>query len=261
MSERIVIDVRARDSDETELDLLRSALRDTPPRIPCRYFYDARGSQLFERITELPEYYQTRTERALLERVADEILRDTGAEELVELGSGAATKTRLLLDAMSRTGKLRRYVPFDISESTVRQAALELTSEYQGLTVHGIAGNFLEDLGEIPPGSRRLIAFLGGTIGNLKPSTEAVDFLRSLAQLMGPHDWLLLGTDLVKEKTLLHAAYNDSSGMCSRMSRAVRSTMRPTPVSPTDIWNASSVSMNFVVRESGSKPLSARARS
>ena len=150
---RLTIETALERTDpEAELAALAAALEETPRRIPSRYFYDRRGSELFERITELPEYYPTRTERRLLEAVADEIARTTGAEELVELGSGAASKTRILLDAMARTGNLRTYVPLDVSESMVRRSAEELTDISPGLEVHGLVADFLHHLDHIPPG-------------------------------------------------------------------------------------------------------------
>jgi L-histidine N-alpha-methyltransferase len=191
---------------------LRRALSESPPRIPSRFFYDDRGSELFERITELPEYYQTRTEAALLEQTADRIVETSGATELVEIGSGAATKTRILLDAMERAGRLTRYVPMDVSEGTVRRVADELAVEYPGVEIHGLVGDFLRHLDEIPEGGRRLVIFLGGTIGNLAPA-EARGFLRRLHDAMGEGDSLLLGTDLIKDVALLEAAYDDAQGV------------------------------------------------
>ncbi|MEM1245060.1 MAG: L-histidine N(alpha)-methyltransferase [Acidobacteriota bacterium] len=195
---------------------LAEGLRAQPPRIPTRYFYDDRGSELFERITELPEYYQTRTERALLEEHAAAIIEAAQAEELVELGSGAATKTRVLLSAMQDAGLLRLFVPFDVSEGILRRTAEELTEEYPGLEVRGVVGNFLEHLGELPDGHRRLVAFLGGTVGNLRPETQAPQFMESLADVMSPGDLLLIGTDRIKDPAIIEAAYNDSAGVTAQ---------------------------------------------
>ena len=203
-----------------ELAALRASLLESPRRIPSRYFYDRRGSELFERITELPEYYLTRTERRLLEAVADEIARSTGAEELVELGSGAATKTRILLDAMARAGNLRTYVPLDVSESMVRRSADELATAYPELTVHGLVADFHHHLERIPPGEPRLVIFLGSTIGNLRPD-EAVSFLRGIAAPMAPSDFFLLGIDLVKEAAVIEAAYNDEAGLTAEFNRNI----------------------------------------
>jgi L-histidine Nalpha-methyltransferase len=183
-----------------------------------KYFYDARGSELFERITEQPEYYPTRCERAILNRRGPEIIERTGAEELVELGSGSASKTRALLYAMAGAGKLRRYVPIDVSQSVVERCAGELTELYPGLELHGLIGDFMRDLGRIPEGDRRLFAFLGGTIGNLYPH-ERERFLSRIGELLGPDDWLLLGTDLVKDPGVLEAAYNDDAGVTAEFNR------------------------------------------
>lgn len=195
--------------DRTEL---RQALLAEPKRIPSRFFYDDRGSELFERITELPEYYQTRIEAALLAAVADRIVAASGAEELVEIGSGAATKTRILLDAMRRAGTLKLYVPVDVAEGTVRRVAEELTAEYPGLSVHGIVADFMTQLDRLPDGCRRLAIFLGGTLGNLLPE-EARCFLVQLHREMSPGDFFLLGVDLIKPVERLEAAYNDAAGI------------------------------------------------
>jgi L-histidine Nalpha-methyltransferase len=144
----------------------------------------------------------------------------TGAEELVELGSGTASKTRALLYAMAGTGALRRNVPFDVDESVVRACALELVELYPGLRVHGVVGDFSRDLEQVPDGRRRLFAFLGGTIGNLYPA-ERARFLARMRKLMGPDDRLVIGTDLVKDRTVLEAAYNDSAGATAEFNRNV----------------------------------------
>ena len=218
---RLTIETALERTDpEAELAALAAALDETPRRIPSRYFYDRRGSELFERITELPEYYPTRTERRLLEAVADEIARATGAEELVELGSGAASKTRILLDAMARASNLRTYVPLDVSESMVRRSAEELAGAYPDLLVHGLVADFHHHLDHIPPGEPRLVIFLGSTIGNLRPE-EAVGFLRGIAALMAPGDYFLLGVDLVKDVAVLEAAYNDSLGITAEFNRNI----------------------------------------
>ncbi len=217
--ERITIDVRLSErSTDDNLEELRRGLTGHPRTLPTHYFYDDLGSHLFERICELPEYYQTRTEHALLETVATEVAELTGAEELVELGSGAATKTRVLLNAFRKVasrneGHFHRYVPFDVSEGIVRRVAEELIIEYPHLEVHGVIGDFLEHLGEIPYGEPRLVVFLGGTIGNLKPLPQARDFLRELAGEMSSGDCLLLGTDLIKDVTVVERAYNDDAGV------------------------------------------------
>lgn len=192
---------------------LVAALTATPRRIPSRYFYDERGSALFEAICELPEYYQTRAEAALLAAVADEVVARSGARTLVELGSGAATKTRLLLDSMERAGQLDLYVPIDVAAATVERTARELVDRYPGLAVHGVVGDFLEHLDIVPAdGGGRLVIFLGGTIGNLEPA-EARGFLSEVAARMLPGERFLLGVDLIKEPARLVAAYNDADGL------------------------------------------------
>ncbi len=201
--------------------------------IPAKHFYDARGSELFERICELPEYYPTRTEREILTARADGIVRRTGAGELVELGSGSAEKARILLEAMSRAGTLRRYVPLDVSESALEAAAIELVEEFDGLSVHGVIGDFERHLGQVPPpgeaggvggvgevGGPRIIALLGGTIGNFLPGSRR-RLLREIGRLLGPRDRLLLGTDLVKNPAVIEAAYDDSEGVTAEFNRNV----------------------------------------
>src|SRR3954447_10694053 len=152
---------------DTMAEDVRKGLGREPRALPPKYFYDARGSDLFDRITALPEYYPTRCERAILNRQAPAIAAAAGAGELVELGSGTASKTRALLYAMAGAGKLERYVPFDVDRSVVEACESELTTAYPGLDVHGVVGDFGHDLHRIPGGDQRLFAFLGGTIGNL----------------------------------------------------------------------------------------------
>jgi L-histidine Nalpha-methyltransferase len=189
--------------------------------IPPKHFYDARGAELFDRICELPEYYPTRTERAILQARAAEIVARTGAAEIVELGSGTAAKTRILLDAMQSAGTLRRYVPLDVTEAMILDTAAALVDEYPGLRVHGIVGDFERHLHHLPaPLGPRLIAFLGGTIGNFPPGSRR-RFLRGLARAMGPDDHLLLGTDLVKEPAVIEAAYDDLQGVTAEFNRNV----------------------------------------
>jgi L-histidine Nalpha-methyltransferase len=194
------------------LDGLTKPFKDLPPK----HFYDSRGAALFDAICELPEYYPTRTERAILEQVADEIVAQTGAGELVELGSGSATKTRVLLDAMSRAETLVRYIPVDVTESVVRETAAQLIEEYPGLVVDGLIGDFERHLDRVPPArARRIVAFLGGTIGNFTPGSRR-RFLRTLGTLLGPEDFLLLGTDLIKDRAVLRAAYDDAQGITAQ---------------------------------------------
>ncbi len=216
--DRVVIDVHLHVDEATELNAIADGLDASPRTVNARYFYDEVGSQLFDRICSLPEYYQTRTERHLLMGVAPGVVRQTGAGELMELGSGMSTKTRVLLDAMDAAGQLERYVPFDVSEATLRQVALELVDEYPDLSVHGVAGDFTLDIRHIPRGQDRLTLFLGGTIGNFLPD-DAAAFLADVADTMCEGDHLLLGTDLVKDPSRLEAAYNDSEGITAEFNR------------------------------------------
>ncbi len=188
--------------------------------IPPVWFYDERGSRLFEEITQLPEYYPTRAERALLETHAPAIAGLSKADTLVELGAGACDKTRVLLTALQETGMLSRYVPFDVSDEFLRSAATALSREYDSLDIHLVIGDFHQHLAEIPSEGRRMVAFLGGTIGNLDPSQRA-RFLFDLNCTMSSDDSLLLGTDLVKEPRRLVAAYDDAAGVTAEFNRNV----------------------------------------
>jgi L-histidine N-alpha-methyltransferase len=199
---------------------VREGLTGDHKQLPPKYFYDELGSELFDRITALPEYYPTRCERAILNRYAPAVVESSDAAELVELGSGTASKTRALLYAMAGAGTLRRYVPFDVDPSVVEGSATQLIELYPGLEVHGVVGDFERDLERVPEGTRRLFAFLGGTIGNLYPD-ERLGFLQRLRDLMDPSDRLLLGTDLVKDRSVLEAAYNDSAGVTAEFNRNV----------------------------------------
>jgi L-histidine N-alpha-methyltransferase len=192
-------------------DVMRG-LTSTPKELPPKWFYDERGSELFDEITRLPEYYPTRREREILRERAGDIARLSAAGVLVELGSGTADKTRVILDAIFASGRLQRYVPFDVSEQTLRDTATAIAAEYPGIEVCGVVGDFERHLGRIPEGGRRMIAFLGGTIGNLPPGPRG-EFLHDLAAAMEPGDSFLLGTDLVKDVARLEAAYNDSRGV------------------------------------------------
>ena len=225
-NKKIVIDVHL-DAQDPELihAELRRALTSTPRALPTKYLYDDRGSELFERICELPEYYQTRTEQKLLSACADQVVSLTEAEELVELGSGAATKTRLLLDAMARAHQLRFYVPFDVSEGIVRRVAQELVQEYEDLQVHGVVGDFLTHLEHIPEGGRRLVIFLGGTIGNLVEAA-ALTFLTSIQKEMASGDFFLLGVQLETDVHRLEAAYNDAQGVTAQFNKNILRVMQ-----------------------------------
>jgi L-histidine N-alpha-methyltransferase len=200
------------------LDGLTRPFKELPPK----HFYDARGSELFERICELPEYYPTRTEAQILRERAAEIVDRTEAGELVELGAGAADKARILLDAMARGGTLRRYVPLDVSEQVVRECATQLVEDYEGLHVHGVIGDFERHLAQIPSadGTPRIVALLGGTIGNFPPGTRR-GLLRKIGAVLGPEDRFLLGADLVKDPEVIEAAYDDGDGVTADFNRNV----------------------------------------
>jgi L-histidine N-alpha-methyltransferase len=199
------------------LDGLTRPFKELPPK----HFYDARGAELFDQICDLPEYYPTRAERAILVQRAEELAELTGAVELVELGSGTAAKTRVLLDALQAAGTLERYIPVDVTESMVRDCAEELTSEYPGLRVHGVIGDFERHLDQVPAAAGpRIVAFLGGTIGNFPPGSRR-RVLRQIAGLLGPADHLLMGTDLVKDPRVLEAAYDDAQGVTAEFNRNV----------------------------------------
>ncbi len=201
---------------------VRLGLTATPKELAPKYFYDERGSQLFEQITALPEYYPTRAERAILKERSAEIVAAAGEPgTLVELGSGSAAKTRHLLSAMRDAGCLNTYVPVDISAEITHETAQALVEEYPGLAVRGLVCDFEHDLERIPAGEGgRLIAFLGGTIGNLYPDARR-DFLAWVGALLEPEDRILLGTDLVKDRDRLNAAYNDSAGVTAEFNKNV----------------------------------------
>jgi L-histidine N-alpha-methyltransferase len=210
----------ARDLRAALEDDVRSGLRSVPRSIPPVWFYDEEGSRLFEAITGLPEYYPTRAERQLLAAHAPAIAREALADTLVELGAGACDKTRVLLDAMRAHGPLARYVPFDVSDEFLRAAAAGLIDDYEGLAIHAVVGDFHQHLDRIPPEGHRLVAFLGGTIGNLDPAARQ-RFLFDLNCTMAPTDHLLLGADLVKDPERIVAAYDDSAGITAAFNRNV----------------------------------------
>lgn len=225
-TDNVIIDVHVTTEDpEAVREEIRSGLLSSPRVLPTRYIYDDHGSDLFEQICELPEYYQTRTEYKILLDYADRIVSLTEADELVELGSGAATKTRALLDAMVRARQLQFYVPFDVSEGIVRRVANELILEYEGLQVHGVVGDFLAHLEHIPEGGRRLVVILGGTIGNLDHQT-AFRFLSSIHREMASGDFFLLGVQLITDTDRLEAAYNDSAGITAQFNKNILSVMK-----------------------------------
>ena len=202
----------------------RRGLSSRPPWTPPVWFYDDRGSLLFDEITRLPEYYPTRAERSILRARAVEIAERTGADTLVELGSGTSEKTRLLIDGLMRAGDLRRFVPFDVSEAILRAAADEIAADHPGLEVHAVVGDFHRHLGDLPRGGRRLVAFLGGTIGNLDPDQRA-RFLFDVDAMLDVGDAFLLGTDLVKDRRRLLAAYDDAAGVTAEFNRNALAVM------------------------------------
>jgi L-histidine N-alpha-methyltransferase len=197
-----------------------AGLTATPKTLPPKWFYDDRGSELFDAITRLPEYYPTERERSILRARAGAIATRSQADTIVELGSGTSDKTTVLLDAFTARGQLQRFVPFDVSEATLRDAAERLAARYPGIEVRGVAGDFERHLAFIPRAGRRLIAFLGGTIGNFEPRARRT-FLAALVATMKPGDTFLLGTDLVKDRGRLLRAYDDSAGVTAEFNRNV----------------------------------------
>ncbi|MFF3514390.1 L-histidine N(alpha)-methyltransferase [Streptomyces sp. NPDC002573] len=218
MSPFLVTRTLPEDATEAALraDVLHG-LTTAPKTLPPKWFYDAHGSELFEKITELPEYYPTRAERGILITRSGEIAAATGARTLVELGSGSSEKTRHLLDALTA---LRTYVPVDVSESALTQAGHALIAERPGLDVHALIADFTAEFTLPDTPGPRLVAFLGGTIGNLLPAERAA-FLGSVRALLSPGDALLLGTDLVKDESVLVAAYDDAAGVTAEFNKNV----------------------------------------
>jgi L-histidine N-alpha-methyltransferase len=212
--------------------------------IPPVWFYDEKGSQLFEEITQLPEYYPTRAERKLLERHALTIAELSKADTLVELGAGSCEKSRVLLSAMQAAGTLTRYVPFDVSDDFLRDAAATLADEYEDLSIHLVIGDFQHHLAEIPVEGRRMVAFLGGTIGNFNPLQRS-RFLFDLNCTMSSEDTLLLGTDLVKDRQRLVNAYDDAAGITANFNKNVLHVLneqlggdfRPELFTHVALWN------------------------
>ncbi|MCD2195065.1 L-histidine N(alpha)-methyltransferase [Actinomycetospora endophytica] len=190
----------------------RTGLTSTPKVLRPQWLYDARGSELFEQITALPEYYPFTAERDALALGAEDIARLTGADTFVELGSGSSTKTTLLLDALSRTGNLRHYIPVDVSASALEEAVPGLVADYPDLDVHGVVGDFIADLRSVPKVGSRLVVLLGGTIGNFEPDDRR-RFLEALSETLDPGEHFLVGTDLIKDEETLVAAYDDAAGV------------------------------------------------
>lgn len=215
MADKNIVLLDTLEHRDTPFDLAadaRAGLTASPKTLSPKYFYDAVGSDLFERITEQPEYYQTVTEKRILERCAPGLVERLRPRVLVEFGSGSSYKTRVLLDALQNAGLLHGYGPLEVSEDAVRAAAEALIADYPGLLVEGVIGDF-EHPHELPfPRERRLLAFLGSTIGNFEPEV-ASEFLSSVAARMSPGEGFLIGFDLVKDREMLEAAYNDAAGV------------------------------------------------
>jgi L-histidine N-alpha-methyltransferase len=199
---------------------VRDGLAGTPKSLPPKWFYDATGSDLFDQITRLPEYYPTRAEAEILRDRAVDIAAASGADTLVELGSGTSEKTRIVLDALRDRGSLRRFIPFDVDSSVLTAASAAIGEEYPEIEIEAVCGDFEEHLGQLPTGGRRLVMFLGSTIGNLTAGPRA-RFLSALSNTLAPGDTLLLGTDLVKDTGRLVRAYDDASGITARFNKNV----------------------------------------
>ena len=213
--------IECSEARDTLADDVRAGLTRPLKELPPKYFYDEHGSELFDRITSLPEYYPTRAERSILNRHAPDIVAGAGAEELVELGSGTASKTRALLYAMAGAGSLRRYVPFDVDESVVQACAVELVELYPGLRVHGVVGDFGRDLGLVPDRASAGCSPSSAARSATSTRASARRSCAGCATLMGPEDRLVVGTDLVKDRAMLEAAYNDSAGVTAEFNRNV----------------------------------------
>jgi len=218
---RLRIDVFRRSTGSTEFaDDVRRGLLSAQKTLPPKYFYDDRGSELFDAICDLPEYYLTRMGQALLDRAAAPIVRAARPAVVVEFGCGSARMTRTILDALENAGHSVTYVPMDVSEGMLRHAALALLREYPQLRIHGIVGDYERDLDHLPAGCQRLVLFLGSTIGNLSRAATA-DFLRALRRQLVAGDHFVLGVDLVKPVEVLEAAYNDRAGVTAEFNRNV----------------------------------------
>lgn len=223
----------ARTLADDVLDGLTRPFKELPPK----HFYDARGSQLFDRICGLPEYYPTRTERTILGDAARDIVAQTRPRDLIELGSGSAAKARILLGAMQGAGRARRYVPIDVSKAAVLDCAQEVAAAFPDLAVHGVVGDIERHLDGVPRGAPRLVAFLGGTLGNFTPGSRR-RFLRHVAgELLGPEDHLLIGCDLVKDPAVIEPAYNDAQGVTAAFNRNVLSVVNRELCADFDLEN------------------------
>ena len=213
-AQRLVIrDLMSNEPAENGQDVIEG-LSAQPKSLPPKYFYDQRGSQLFEEICRLPEYYPTRTETAIFEAYAEEIVRITGPCEIAELGSGSATKTQILLNAYQDAGYPLRYLPIDVSSTMLTESAQQLQTKYPTLSIHGLVSTYEVALTNLPPTQlpARMLCFIGSTLGNLQPN-DCDQFLAKVSHVLQPGDYFLLGLDLQKETSILEAAYNDSQGV------------------------------------------------
>jgi L-histidine N-alpha-methyltransferase len=234
---------------------VRAGLQRSPKSLPPKWFYDSVGSDLFDQITRLPEYYPTRAEAEILRARATEIASVTGADTLVELGSGTSEKTRVLLDALRDGGALRRFIPFDVDASMLSAASKAIQGEYPHIEIAAVCGDFEEHLAKIPNGGRRLFVFLGSTIGNLVPAARE-EFLARLAAALQPGDSLLLGTDLVKDTGRLVAAYDDAAGVTAKFNSNVLAVINRELNADFDVdafqhvasWNAAEERMEMWLR-------------
>ncbi|MCI2417517.1 L-histidine N(alpha)-methyltransferase [Saccharopolyspora sp. K220] len=244
MPELIIRFTEADAARELRADV-RAGLTDSPKWLSPKWFYDAVGSDLFEQITALPEYYQTRAEQQILSQRALEIAEVTGAATLVELGSGSSEKTRLLLDALRKHQTLQRFVPLDVSGAALRAAVEAIALDYPELRVSGVVDDFTSGLSALHAGTGRLVAFLGGTIGNLLPA-ERAEFFAAVRAALQPGEWLLLGTDLVKDRQRLVRAYDDAQGVTAEFNRNVLRVLNrelgadfvPEQFQHVALWNA-----------------------
>jgi L-histidine N-alpha-methyltransferase len=259
ITQRITIDIRLNQAEWSRhlADETRLGLTDDPPWIPPVWFYDEVGSALFEEITRLPAYYPTNSERSILAAHAAQIAELTGAEHLVELGSGTSEKTSILLDALEAV-RLQRFIPFDCSESVLRAASRAIASQRPRLAVHAVVGDFHDHLDALPMEGVTLLAFLGSTIGNFEPHQRS-RFLSDIGRVLNPDDWLLLGTDLVKPAERLEAAYDDPGGVTARfnlnclnvMNEELGADFVPGAFSHRAVWNTdeSRVEMHLVAQK------------
>ncbi len=237
---------------------VRVGLTSDPKWLPAKWLYDEHGCELFEAITELPEYYPTRAERAVLQAHAGEIAAEAPATTLIELGSGTSEKTRLLIAALEAGGSLQRFVAFDVAEPTLRAAVSELSSAHERLAIEGVVGDFERHLDRLPKGPDRMVAFLGGTLGNFDEPNR-LRFFSTMASALEPGEWILLGTDLVKDPERLLAAYDDASGVTAAFETNVLAVINHELGADFDLdrfdyvarWNANLERIEMGVRSNG----------